>query len=416
MSLKLNTAAFSERQLLPTSSAPSQLDADVMQYAQEMVRIHGSLGIAREKKGLHFYIACPECLKNHGRSELFKRHMAINVDKVMAGKQRAILCMKCGHKMAADELRFMPTLEERNIEWKREAIKLVERQVEFTVIDEYGRAVPKPPGTCVSLLDLPTGHPAILFLEQRGFGDRRSLKRLVDQFGCEYCEEENPAYYYTQLKAGFKATTQGRLIFYCLQNKSKVGWQARILQVDEGDARYYWHPYKKDWVVMERRDEDGKWIPIHEGWSPRKYWMAPGSRRSEIVMGYDAAVAWNRQLQFKNRFAFLVEGPLDAARLGPPALAVMGKTLAEGQAALIGEAFKRVAVIPDTDAAGARLPETVNELNRYGIHPLTVQLVGTKKDVGDLNMARARRLAAHMLSLLNNPEAHESRVTQFSFA
>jgi DNA primase len=76
-------------------------------------------------------------------------------------------------------------------------------------------------------------------------------------------------------------------------------------------------------------------------------------------MGYDAARDFNAAHPGKKRWCFVCEGPLDAGRLGPPAVAVCGKFFSEEQAGLLADAFDVLIVVPDNDAAGSKLPEYV---------------------------------------------------------
>lgn len=346
-----------ESQILPTSSAPASLPDHVRALAGELTSLHGSIRLAMESSGMHFYLPCPECLTTFGLTEVHKKHLAFNVDKFFNGEQRCVLCMKCGFFCDGAALSFYQPLEDRGIDYKPEMVKLSEVRPDYLEKDDHGVMVPKKPGVIIPINLVPAEHPARQYLALRGF----SAQSLWQQFQCSWCETENPDLFYRKQPGGFRITPQGRLIFFCLMNGSKVGWQARILEFDEDGKRFFWHPYKREWVpVLQQDPESGKWIPRegYEEWDPAKYWTAPGTRRNNIVMGYDAAMQWNRQHEnasLGDRFCVLCEGPLDGGRLRAPALPTLGKSLTADQANLIVNSFHRVIIVRDNDTAGELL-------------------------------------------------------------
>jgi hypothetical protein len=383
-----------ESQLLPTTSAPAVMGDDVRDFAQTLSVIHGSLRVATESSGLHFYIPCPSCLENNGESEIHKKHLAINVDKFMRGGKYSSCCMKCGYTCETAELQYMQPLSERGIEYKPEILSVAVAKPDYVETDAYGRLVPKSPGKVIPIHELPSDNPAIQYLKTRQFAPLP----LWEQFQCSWCEEENPSLFYRRLSGGFKVTSQGRLIFFCLQNGSKVGWQARILEFDEGDPdgewRSFWHPYKKEWVqVLARSNSNEKWTARdgYEDWDPAKYWTSPGMLRSQVVMGFDAAVEWNSRNGHDTRDerrCVLVEGPLDAGRLGSPALAIMGKFLSAGQAELVANTFGRVVIVGDNDEAGEKMRESVTrQLMSKNVRFQFFNLPDRYKDAGSLDAA-----------------------------
>lgn len=76
------------------SSAPAALSDDKLQLAHQLSAIHGDVRVAQEKNGLHFYMASPECLQQDGRSEITKKHLAVNATKAAAGDKFCAMCMK----------------------------------------------------------------------------------------------------------------------------------------------------------------------------------------------------------------------------------------------------------------------------------------------------------------------------------
>lgn len=377
-------------QILPTESAPDALPAEAQRFIASLVTVHGSVRLAQETSGTHVYLACPQCLQTEGESELHKKHLALNLDKYLAGSQRAVLCMKCGFVCEAVDLQFMPPLLERGIEHKPEVVKIDGPKMEYLETDEHGLLVPKNPGEIVPVNQLLKDHPARQYLASRKF----SAAALWTQFQCSWCETENQNLFYRRLPGGFRITPQGRLIFFCLQAGSKMGWQARILEFDEDDKRYFWHPYKKEWIHVLNRAGD-KWVPRegYEEWDPAKYWTAPGTRRNSVVMGLDAAMEWNlrkQRMQHTRRVCILVEGPLDAGRLGPPAMAIMGKALTADQAILVAKHFYRIILIADNDKAGEKLKTSAaRHFANLKVRHDFLDLPTRFKDAGSLDAAGA---------------------------
>jgi hypothetical protein len=103
-------------------------------------------------------------------------------------------------------------------------------------------------------------------------------------------------------------------------------------------------------------------MPIsgYEEWENAKYWTAPGTRRNAIWMGHDAAVAyWANEPQRHSRWCAVMEGPLDAGRLGPPCLPLLGKSMSAEQASLLEAKFGRIVVIRDNDEAGEKSEKNI---------------------------------------------------------
>jgi hypothetical protein len=348
-------------QLNHTESSPIALPAHYTEFAGVLITIHGSVRVAQEERGLHFYIACPECLEENGASEIYKKHLALNVDRYFQGENHRAMCMKCGTTFNIPELTAMRPLAERGIEYKAEVAPMsAGPNMDLLEKDETGALVPKNPGRTIPVVELGRNHPAIVYLASRHF-DPEALWR---QFRCSYCQEENPDLYYRKQPGGFRVTPQGRLIFFGYQGGARMTWQARILEMEDGNDKYFYHPYKRQWVhVLSRPDARAKWAPRegYEDWDPAKYFTAPGTRRNSIVMGYDAALGFNAEKSLHNRWCMIMEGPLDAGRLGAPAMAILGKHLSENQASLLEDAFHRIVALKDNDAAGEKSAESIKK-------------------------------------------------------
>lgn len=370
--------------LIQTASAPADLTPEQKALAEDLMRCHGHVRVTREANGLHFYIACPECLQNNGEAELWKMHLAINVDKYFQGHLYAAKCMKCDRMFSIDALALWTPLEKRG--YPDQVRKLIDKPLvteETHEQDANGNWIPKAPGLTIPVTQLPEDHPCIAYLRSRQF-DPLQLERHVQ---AAYCYQERKDTTYTKLAGRFAKTAQGRLILFIHQNGIRAGWQARILDFEDDQYHYYWHPYNEKWVPVETRETpECPWTPMYgyEDFDPAKYLMARGARRNSCLMGYDAAIEFNRGRQSGTRFAILVEGPLDAVRLGPPAVAALGKVCSEKQAELLAAAFDAIIVVPDNDDAGTKLLQYVDQWLRGRVQIHVARLPNRFKDAGEL--------------------------------
>jgi 5S rRNA maturation endonuclease (ribonuclease M5) len=184
----------------------------------------------------------------------------------------------------------------------------------------------------------------------------------------------------------------------------QVGWQARIIDRVEDNIKYYLHPYRNNWVAAEQKNaETGKWeaIPGIEieldgytiQWKPSKYKTAFGMSRNETLMGVDAAVEFNNKLGLKKHTAFIVEGPLDAGRIGPGAVALLGKYMSERHADLLVSKFKKLVVVADNDKAGKEMATRIKQLMSERLVDLKfVDIPDQYKDVGEMTYEAAMNL------------------------
>ena len=241
------------------------------------------------------------------------------------------------------------------------------------------------------------------------------LQRLEKQFACGYCTfelperrfEENgvPKKFYAVLPGGWKDTPQGRIIFHCLVKGSVVAWQGRVLEKIVDDRLHlFWHPYAQVWDVVKLRIGN-RWelVPPFDTkppydwknpeWNPSKYKTAKDAARNQMVGGLDAALAWNATNRPKGKYiAVVCEGPLDAARCGPPALFLAGKFISEPQVKLICQHFQEVVWVGDTDEVGRKASVRVRaELGpKLKLHEAF--LPEGAKDLGELSDNQAQEL------------------------
>jgi hypothetical protein len=171
------------------------------------------------------------------------------------------------------------------------------------------------PGDWAYLTDVPSDWAAPTYLRERGF----ALAELVDKYKVAVCVNPLPEY----------RSTEGRIIIPIFMDDMLVGWQCR-------------HPFDMDWKNTA--------IP--------KYYNLPGMRRRQILYNYDRAG--------KCPYPVLVEGVTGVWRLGGPAIASLGKTLARPQIERIIKTWQHVVVMMDGDEPGQEAAEEIcDTLGRY---------------------------------------------------
>jgi hypothetical protein len=95
------------KQLFETTGALANADVphDVRSLAGALSQLHGDVSLAQEARGIHLYLACPDCLENDGDKELRARHLAVNADRYTGSgswagligtydMERSCMCMK----------------------------------------------------------------------------------------------------------------------------------------------------------------------------------------------------------------------------------------------------------------------------------------------------------------------------------
>lgn len=155
----------------------------------------------------------------------------------------------------------------------------------------------EPPGTIVSLGDLPTAHPARLYLQARRFDP----DWLAVKFNVGFVADVTDKKY---------AATRDRLYIPIMYRNDLVGWQCRAININTNP----------------------------------KYLNAPGMRKSAILYNYDAAA--------QESYVIVVEGVPAVWRLGAAAVCLFGKSMSMFQKNLIAKACvgKPVFLMLDNDA------------------------------------------------------------------
>ena len=347
------------------------LPHQIKNLAEALAKKHGTVVASRGERGIELQMASPIALIHDGAVELDKRHLYVNAERYLGIGQwhqkvgtynadRSGWCMKYGKPFNVSDLLRMPPLESRGVNAGKSP-SVVVGSIERKLIDNgKGNMVPPGPGEVVPILDLPEENPGVWYLKSRGY----DLHILTDQFRCAWCTKELPVdramgIYWKKLSLGFKRTPQGRIIFFADIGGVRQGYQARIPEAKEDGHKFYWHPYLGEWTHCEDWDEvSQKWLPSPEvkrsplGWDIAKYMTGPHVARSQILLGLDAAIRWNHDFRIEQPVTIVTEGPLDAARWGPPAVAQLGKYLSPQQADLLAQNFSRVIYVMDDDTAG----------------------------------------------------------------
>jgi hypothetical protein len=321
----------------------------------------GKLHISRSSQDIELSIPDPNLLVIDGPKELYSKHLYVNITKVskensdITKNPMACCCIKTMKFYSIDDLLNMKPIRDREeIKWNKDRyltrikdqtlilpdVNLDDLNSDTSFLDQDSKII--TPGSSIPITELPKNHPALIYLKSRGFTDLVSLQK---QFNTRFCTEENPRFKHIfgrddeQSIANFNPlsffTPQGRIIFSAMMNGKERLWQARVIETQILDSKYYYvymgynNPETK-WVKIANYDKNLETFKtlssINNNVIKRKYIIAPGAKSSECLMGFDAAIEWNNEnnIPEDNRIIGICEGVLDAARLGPPFCSIMG--------------------------------------------------------------------------------------------
>lgn len=475
------------------NDSASHAPEDVRKWANRITNVHGCPSVlSREVSGYHLYIPCPECLHTHGRKELDDPKYAINLS-VLAGhgehrdtnegkrwspgvfeasenrrkktEYGAGICMRTRssskpHLIPLEVLLNMGTVSERHPDIQTRAdmrggAGADDIKAMWEIDPVSGQLCPPPAGEVVRLSTLPTKHPAVRYLLNRGY----DIGKLEAQFRVGFCTKEYPYgeknIFYRKLPGGWKDTPQHRIVFLSLIDNVPMSWQARLIEKesDDGLNKYMLHPYgggfystnnlpqilrshkeefrstgvsdKLDvvedlgrggyWLHVwshthTRANPNASWQPIapfdeiKEGalkFRPSKYRTAKYSNRQ--LMGWDAAIARARQDTEELKWCVLCEGPLDGGRIGPGGLPVTGSSISMENAAKVVSHFHVVFLAFDDDTAGREATTKISSLLQSTQHKATIMLALVKleipqgKDPGDMTQTEYDKLFNYTL-------------------
>lgn len=281
------------------------------------------------------YINCPKPHKGGGVYQL-----TINMSS------GAFVCHNCGYKGNAETELVGPLVDAlRRLQVSRDNGVVIEpspqRFVAKTDEITWGSAKFRAPGETVPVTTLPPNHPAVLYLQQRGFD--MSEHGPGQAFPVLYCTKG----YFRTMKG--LCQTKGRIVFPVVMSGDIVGWQARVVDRMEDDRRFVWHD--PNWVEMKR--VMGRFVDA----DVPKYYTCPGMQRSTAIYNFDGAR--------KHRHVVVTEGVLDAIRVGPEAIATFGKIITANQVRLLKAYWDTVIILRDSDVdpSDIRFQQTLRELS-----------------------------------------------------
>lgn len=396
-----------------------KLSQQIQRLVTRLLTVHftGKLHVI-DHNHLELSLPDPELLQEDGPKELMSKHLYVNLSKFAAeGHNCAARCVKTNRFYNIKDLLEMRPIGLRHkdksykwyITWDPDKFlknyknkDLLTSSLVFNSEDALENKWISP-GTCIPLNKLPVSHPAVSYLNDRGYTD---MDALVHQFNASFCTEENPQL--KHLKFGkdtegyiidpFKFfTPQGCIIFTAFQLGQPKLWQARILDKKLGnDKLHYMHfvndPFKRvsGYYKVAEKDATGKYIPmqgVSDSIVKRKYYLSPGSKAGNVLMGYDAAREFNLSRPSGKKVIGLCEGVLDAARMGPPFCAYLGGALSIGQLKLISNGmFDKIILAVDHDKVGsstaAKLRRSISMLGGIDIDELDYPL--KFKDLGEI--------------------------------
>ena len=379
-----------ENNILLGASCPADVDDEVIVLAQRLSKVHGPVKIFSESGGVHLYIASPICLELYGPSELqpSKMHLAVNADKFLGRppyehpNDFAALCMKTGEIYNVSDLLAFKNLDARGFRGIEHHVAVVEKTENK---DENGN--PFPPGDVVDVDCLAMDHPAIVYLKSRDF----CPVKLSNHFKLQFCTEPREGAFFRKTGYGFTMSPRNRIIFNIVVGGEIKGWQSRILEIVAPDTdgvrhKYFYHTTQDRWFPIFKEVE-GEWkqLPgpggVEEKWDPAKYHLGSGTRRNQYLMGYDPSEAYD--------WIGITEGPLDAARLGPPFCAAMGKSLSPAQALMCSNKRKVVLAIQNDSASEQFRTSAMAKFRDLAIPVVVIQPPQNYDDYGDMSQADA---------------------------
>lgn len=396
---------------------------EVKRLADAFAFLHGDVEIATESGGIHLYFADPGLLQVDGAKELRSKHCSVNASKYFglgtylkaapSTRRKCASCMKNGMTYTVDQLLNYFPLAKRGIPDVGPGSVISKAREAVLIEDANGNMIPDYAGKMTPVNELPPEHPAAWYLLQRGF----NLQVLYDLFRASYCSEEAPPVKdkrgYRRLVDGWNNTPQGRIIFHGDVRGVQRIWQGRIIDHSEETRHFVWHPYRAQWCVDAIRDNsDSPWQYVHPYdrtddngafiWKDlAKYYNVAGGQRNMAALGFDPAIRWNLSRDPAKRFCVLVEGPLDAGKIGSPAIAVIGKFLSPGQAELLASEFPTVLIGYDNDTPGRDQREKAAKvLNSAGARIRHVFAPEQFKDWGEMTKAECWRAVMPVACLL----------------
>ena len=302
-----------------------------------------------------YHIDCPFCTDK--RQRLYVNHMyGMQSPTPMVPGRMLRLCFCQNEQMPKSEL--FSLLSDYQSALERGLIvtdKASTRQVEE--INPYEQEPPTM-GDTVPVHKLPRIHPAVQYLESRGY----DIEYLGSMLGAQLITD------HPDERVAYQAV--GRVAFPFTYNGRMVMWQARLTREVTAE--------EKAKAKAERRRPPPKW------------WFPGGFNK----------VLWNMDLARHFPVCVITEGISSAINCGPAAMAAGGKTLLPHMVKFIAQHFEGALVMFDPDAGVSRKAgdpdyqtRAVEQLTNAGCPAISALWEpGSTKDPGDLGVSGCAEL------------------------
>ena len=296
------------------------------------------------QRGEQYVISCPFCFDD--RFRLYISYQYGVLDPATGQRNYGLWCChneKC-HQIETNRLMLRSRL----------AVPISQRYAQHVAIVP-AEQTPQPPQEIIlpegltPIAELPATDPAAAYLTSRGF-DLQYLQQTWDVSFCDWCIACRPA---ATRRIVIPVYRPAHLFAAPGTGQELVlrGWQARL-------------------------------VPGHEvlGGSDAKYLSAAGMQKSELLYGLHLAISAMREI-------YVVEGPADAWRVGPGAVALFGKDLSQTQKLLLVHHFigRRIVVMLDQDAQeeARKIQQDLRLAREQGSEVLIATLPPGRKDPAD---------------------------------
>jgi hypothetical protein len=430
---------------ISTASSAGAAPDEVRRCAEDIARRMGCrVRLSRERSGYHLYCPCPACLATHGTRELEDPKYTVNLSKLLGlGEHRLNsfdprriaraqsrsegrgvgICMRTRssrrpHMFTLDELKNT-RVSEIVSGWSGgsgvdDSSGAADRESHWEPDPATGELCPPPPGETVPLDRLPFDHPAVAYCLRRGLDPGR----LAAQFGAAFCTREyehgRTGVVYRRMPGGWRDPPSRRIVFFAYDRGVPRTWQARLVERATETERFMLHPYTGEWDLVAVRSGPGApWMPVppfdalgpngRPRFGPSKYRTAKYSDR--FPMGMDAALERARDDPDPLKWCVVVEGPLDAAKVGPGGIAGLGGAPGPEAAARIAGEFHIVLTGFDNDRTGGEATARFRDMltaeteRRGAVVQTVVPLEFPGHDLGDLTRDAAAKVVEAGLRL-----------------
>lgn len=257
--------------------------------------ISGERRLFIRQRGEQYFGNCPICGDTRGR--LYVNHRWGVIDK--EGNDNLFLSY-CFNEECTSKYEGMRRLKDMIFRLGRNPRMNIRRG---KILKDSERYDPLPPGPIKYLTELPPMHPAVEYLEERGF----DVQTLVRKYGVGYCERSH------------KPLACNRIYIPFVQHGKLMGWQMRYIGTPEG-----------------------KWPP--------RYYSCPKQPAKKMLYNFDTARKYTT--------ICVVEGPIDVWGIGSQGVGLIGKKLSAQKLELLTKHCKDSTLVimldpkqPESEAA-----------------------------------------------------------------